>query len=364
MSGFLSHLIQRTLAAPRGIRPRPVSLFESPQPPLGSETQLAKTYEADVGTTAREPVRMAQRFDSFPPMIHGEEIQPVLDDPDSAREKSEGGHETFLRSDASLPLYEELRRRKARQARSPESSQQSALLNDSLVETDVGDVSGQRPFQVVPPLAREQPNTQSSEVQRYRLRLRTKKDAPDRSEDLRSLQVVSDPSTTGEHAERETVAAAETIRQPRIHVRAKLVAQPHVQNAETSLQASSPPSEVFSTPVNPARGETRQPLDQRTVAEPERPPAPSPQPLSRNTRSEESAASSQAVLLPRLPRFEPITQPMEPQKERSPAPTVHVTIGRVEIRAVSAPAAQKRSSPMKPALSLSDYLTRRNGGRG
>jgi hypothetical protein len=295
-------------------------------------------------------------------MTHGEEIQPALDDPDSAREKSEGGRETFLRSDASLPLYEELRRRKARQARSPEASQQNALLNDSLVETDVGDVSGQRPFQVVPPLAREQPNTQSSEVQRHRLG--TKKDAPDGSEDLRSLQFVSDPSPTGENAERETVAAAETIRQPRIHVRAKLVGQPHVQNAETSLQASSPASEVFSTPVNPARGETRQPLDQRTVAEPERPPALSPPPLPRNTRREESAAASPGVLLPRLPQFEPITRLMESPKQRSPEPTVHVTIGRVEIRAVSAPAAQKSSSPIKPALSLSEYLTRRNGGRG
>ena len=48
-------------------------------------------------------------------------------------------------------------------------------------------------------------------------------------------------------------------------------------------------------------------------------------------------------------------------------PTVQVTIGRVEIRAVVAQPATaapaRRAAPSKPALSLSDYLQRREGGR-
>lgn len=46
-------------------------------------------------------------------------------------------------------------------------------------------------------------------------------------------------------------------------------------------------------------------------------------------------------------------------------PTVQVTIGRVEIRAVVAPAALpagKRTAQAKPVLSLTDYLERRGGG--
>jgi len=47
------------------------------------------------------------------------------------------------------------------------------------------------------------------------------------------------------------------------------------------------------------------------------------------------------------------------------SPTVRVTIGRIEVRAVMAPAPlpPKRSLPATPRLSLEDYLKRRNGGR-
>ena len=43
-------------------------------------------------------------------------------------------------------------------------------------------------------------------------------------------------------------------------------------------------------------------------------------------------------------------------------PVIQVTIGRVEIRAVHAPRAEKRSAAKAPALSLDAYLTQRNGG--
>jgi hypothetical protein len=43
-------------------------------------------------------------------------------------------------------------------------------------------------------------------------------------------------------------------------------------------------------------------------------------------------------------------------------PVIQVTIGRVEIRAVHAPRAEKRIAAKAPALSLDAYLTQRNGG--
>jgi hypothetical protein len=48
------------------------------------------------------------------------------------------------------------------------------------------------------------------------------------------------------------------------------------------------------------------------------------------------------------------------------APAIHVSIGRVEVRAVSAPAAGTRARPASastPAVSLDDYLRSRDGGR-
>ncbi|ULA68040.1 MAG: hypothetical protein LZF62_310114 [Nitrospira sp.] len=50
-----------------------------------------------------------------------------------------------------------------------------------------------------------------------------------------------------------------------------------------------------------------------------------------------------------------------------PAPTessIQVTIGRIEVTAVSSPAAPKRKAgPRQPSMSLEEYLTRRHGGR-
>lgn len=49
------------------------------------------------------------------------------------------------------------------------------------------------------------------------------------------------------------------------------------------------------------------------------------------------------------------------------APTVHVTIGTIEVRALTAPTLgaqpSKRAAPAKPSMSLTDYLERRSGGR-
>lgn len=53
-----------------------------------------------------------------------------------------------------------------------------------------------------------------------------------------------------------------------------------------------------------------------------------------------------------------------PPLAEPPAPVINVTIGRVEVRAVQAPAAKPRIDPSKPkALSLDDYLKQRGGNR-
>lgn len=88
-----------------------------------------------------------------------------------------------------------------------------------------------------------------------------------------------------------------------------------------------------------------------------------PSEAPRRIAGTDSYPAAQAVLVPRLPQ-QPIAQPAQASPSKHTEPIVHVTIGRVEIRAVPAPSAPKRSTPSKPTLSLSDYLNRRSGGRG
>lgn len=53
----------------------------------------------------------------------------------------------------------------------------------------------------------------------------------------------------------------------------------------------------------------------------------------------------------------------DPRQEPQPPPTIQVTIGRIEVRAISAPASAATSKPRQtPAMSLDDYLRQRNRG--
>jgi len=46
------------------------------------------------------------------------------------------------------------------------------------------------------------------------------------------------------------------------------------------------------------------------------------------------------------------------------APTIQVTIGRVEIRATVAPTPTRKAPTHRPTMSLDEYLKQRNGSRG
>jgi hypothetical protein len=66
------------------------------------------------------------------------------------------------------------------------------------------------------------------------------------------------------------------------------------------------------------------------------------------------------------PHFmEPIADVPLHQARANQAPTIRVTIGRIEIRAAMPPAPPPRARPVRrqPALPLEQYLQRRNEGR-
>ena len=88
----------------------------------------------------------------------------------------------------------------------------------------------------------------------------------------------------------------------------------------------------------------------------------------------ESVMTQTPRVAPRVvePRLSPVLRVSEVQPPIAPddarldeeAPTIRVTIGRVDVRAVAAPAKEARRAPEppRPALTLEDYLRRRGGG--
>lgn len=87
-----------------------------------------------------------------------------------------------------------------------------------------------------------------------------------------------------------------------------------------------------------------------------------------------SASPSLPLLKPDSPALNPPLAPplrpspippmiSPPQPDKPAAPTIQVTIGRIEVRATPPPPPAKKSAPATPQLSLETYLRQRNGGR-
>jgi len=146
--------------------------------------------------------------------------------------------------------------------------------------------------------------------------------------------------------------------------------------------ASAPPaaaSPAMARPVDlPGREAARQ---ESGPGQRPSPPAPAHAPSARpavvtpvvppviRPAAAETAPARPAVITPVIaPAIRPVTAPRSlpsiVRGERSSAPTIQVTIGRIEVRAPSAPAAPGRAAPPAgPKLNLEDYLRARGGGR-
>ena len=94
---------------------------------------------------------------------------------------------------------------------------------------------------------------------------------------------------------------------------------------------------------------------------------------ARSSRSGETPFPQNAAVAPPRKPDSPISprlvsprvRALPPTKEPAPtAPTIHITIGRVEVRAVPPPVREKARPKPQPGLSLEEYLRQRaNGGR-
>jgi hypothetical protein len=91
-------------------------------------------------------------------------------------------------------------------------------------------------------------------------------------------------------------------------------------------------------------------------------------PVSKMDFAPERPATSSRIVA--QPRIRPLPEDrsdgkigLDDEKAAMPAPTIHVTIGRVEVRATqSSSTAPSKSSPSRPAMSLDDYLRGRGNG--
>jgi hypothetical protein len=139
--------------------------------------------------------------------------------------------------------------------------------------------------------------------------------------------------------------------------------------------AGENPEVVSSSPIDRERQ-----ID-RTIDNPDRSPVLNPAPISARDRTDRVQESSLTATpnqnSPRLgqskentamEQIRSVIQAIQPEvvstPDRSSVPTIQVTIGRIEVRATTAPttpaANQARSKP--PVMSLDEYLNQRGGG--
>ncbi len=194
------------------------------------------------------------------------------------------------------------------------------------------------------------------------------------------------PSPSGLEAEAKTVGASsgpaaptrETILVPVLDTRETLGRAAPVREGEARMSHSSEAPPIVPQPSKPPV-RVDESVAKREAVEPAPKPAPKPARLERDegseyetlkARRERQRQASAALVEPRITRRAEARaaafRQAEAQSKAEPAPTINVTIGRIEIRATapaSRPAARRETESAAP-MSLEDYLRRRGGGGG
>jgi hypothetical protein len=317
MTGFLGHLVQRSLANRTTVRPRPVSLYEVSRPsPMPDPVQVPK-FDLEMDSEAEAHVHSGPR-----PPVPRDGI-------------SQGGP---LEVQARVAAAGPTRNAEAHPRREPEPS--------PTLQADVQTSAREQRTRAEP--ARSSAETTAGQDSVVHMRL----------EPLADVEAVW-PATHPQSIEETGLLDADAQQGARpLQVRGKLAARPKAERPDAIAKTALPTPQYSVAPVQAVYppGPTDMSVQEPDRSSEVRDDSP------RHPERETKVAVTEAVLAPRLP------QPVEPQPTRSSEtkaeePVIHVTIGRVEIRAVTAPVAQKRTALSKTALSLSDYLQRRNGGR-
>jgi hypothetical protein len=151
--------------------------------------------------------------------------------------------------------------------------------------------------------------------------------------------------------------------------RRRKTAQGRAAPAEPPTSRAVPSPRVSSAPPSPVEGEP----ESSAAHDHETPPAldaplsrPAARPAERARSTTVPALSPEraaVVVQPAARRAAELSVP-QPRPARREPPPVRVSIGRIEVRAVTPPAAPPRPAPQRPTpLSLDEYLELRRSGR-
>lgn len=329
MSGFLRHLVQRSLSAAADVRPRPASVFEPVQPSVLDSSSI-ESLDAAHGDSIGVAMRTDRPASVRAPGLAG-----------ATRLAGSSTNATVRSTEAEGALHRDLGpgrgalQAPAQDLRSAGSwlagarfiprNTRSSGITGPLQRAANGSVAG---------LASDTSPHAAARMSRHGL---SEEDVADTATDARARH---------------------------LHVEGRLAPQ-HVRIAATTRPDQAPSGLDGSIkPNQPHRADSLESPQRRRIVDPVvAADAAARNPL-RHASMDASGVPRHAALTPRLAQAGHVAEPARMSSEKAPEPVVHVTIGRVEIRAVSAPPVPKRAAPSKPALSLSDYLDRRNGGRG
>jgi len=307
MSGLLSRLIQRSLSPPSGVRPRLGSVFE----PATPSPETMRDAAIDTLATDRTNRTGTQRQRNAEPDVarHSAKMPLIAVAPTDVGPRQPA----IERASHPVPLPPPATRDPIADAEQPPGSETLTQAQPRRKHTPIGNAAERR----------------------------TTPEAMPRHFD-------ATPTAALRHADVSDSTTATQVR--RVGPEKKPSALPQPSSAQARVEAAPRPRDRATHPsVLEPRTDASAPETPRDHAH-DASPAPAP-------------TQAQAILKPRLPYPEPVAQSAQPSASLPTEPTVHVTIGRVEIRAVAAAATPTRAAPPKPALSLSDYLQRRDGGR-
>jgi len=317
MSDFLTNLVTRSVGAAPVIQPRLPSLFEPAKPYMGSFAEASPRVEEVVREAGLETaVENADRLSVLP----REGQAPV----------TKSGAERSASQDLLLPTAQPVRAdesSRGRAARKPDgipSQSKSAIPRENA--PDVQPAPAQ-----VPPDKKNALSPRSSEAANY---------------DRRTAPV---PAVSAQ----ERNAAIGDLFAPAVLPKstAEVPGQSAVQHSATGSEVPK----SASRNLTPAKVDVPREFHQTAESHAQ-------SPLVEPARSQDIAPRTPAAIAPAsAPSFEFARHVPPAPRVSPPEQTIQVTIGRIEVRAVSQAATPKQRAA-SPVMSLNDYLQSRRGG--
>jgi hypothetical protein len=382
MSDFIDHLLARTIDSSAILLPRPSSLFE-PVSPFRSQpvTGEIETAHAEFTDEVTQPLTRPQAIESSPPPPPE---QPVVvrvpDSPDIPTvHPSSPASQAMISSESQAQAAKTNRSTVGRVLARQETT---ATAPPPLTHYDTAAASET-------PSAESKPRSTESATAPLTTPATSLKPAPPAAVD----EVEPAPSPREESAQVPDESEQQPADQPPINILTAMVRQmvlqpsfgekplrPEIKPAKVIADIESPPIETPTTPRDQQPSETMSEWipesardHSRTVsAQTPRHPVPLKIPSLRNSPPIDLSATTEPhVTRPNTrstsPPLKPLTQRMPPLTEPAQTTEVHISIGRVEVRAVSEqPASPPTSKPQSEPeiMSLDAYLAQRSQGKG